>query len=125
VAVEYRMSDGAFPDPQLRAACRATLVGQVGYRRRLALTADGWRRVVDFFLYDSPEAAQAALAGEAWRSLADMHPTCGDAAPALLVSESQYGEMVVLLRSKAGLTRGGQACWRDHLANAEPGIVLW
>jgi hypothetical protein len=125
VAVEYGMGDGGLPDPPMRAACRAALVRQPGYRRRLALVADGWRRAVDFFLYDSPESARAALTGEAWQSFVAAHPCCRDAAPAVLVSESQFGETVVLLRSKAGRTRGGQACWRDHLANAEPDVVLW
>jgi hypothetical protein len=126
IAIEYTAANGSTtPDSLVRAAGRAALVKQPGYRRRLALTADGWRRVVDLFLFDSPETARAALAGDDWRMLAATHPACRDAVPALLVSECPYGGPVVLLRSAPGPTRGGQACWRDHLTNAEPEAVLW
>lgn len=126
IAIEYTLTNGlATPDPLARVTCRAALVRQAGYRRRLALMADGWRRVVDLFLFDSPEAAQAVLASNDWRAFAADVPACRNAAPALLVSECAYGGPVVLLRSSANPTRGGQACWRDHLANAEPEAVLW
>jgi hypothetical protein len=126
IAVEYApASDSSLPDPLERAACRAVLVRQPGYRRRLALVGDGWRRVVDLFLFGDAAAAQAALAGEAWQAFVAAHPACRDAAPALLASECAYGGPVTLLRSAAGPTRGGQACWRDHLTAAEPDAVLW
>jgi hypothetical protein len=126
IAIEYTIANGStFPDSLVRAACRAALVKQPGYRRRLALMADGWRRVVDLFLFDSTEAARAALDGDDWRALAATHTACRDAASALLVSECPYGGPVVLLRSAPGPTRGGQACWRDHLVAAEPEAVLW
>jgi hypothetical protein len=125
IAVEYHPGAGAPHDPPAREACRAALVRQPGYRRRLALVADGWRRVVDLVLFADAEAARAALASDDWQRLAAAHPACRAAAPALLVSECPWGGPVVLLRSAPGPTRGGQACWRDHLANAEPGAVLW
>jgi hypothetical protein len=125
VAVEYDAGPGRAPGPPLRAACRAALVRQPGYRRRLALVGDGWRRAVDLFLFATPEAARAALDGAAWRQFVAAHPACRDAGPALLVSECPYGGLVVLLRGQAGPTRGGQAAWRDHLANAEPAATLW
>ena len=125
VAVEYHTADGGLPDPLMRAARRQTLVGQPGYRRRLALMADGWRRLVDFFLHGNPETARAALAGDDWRSFVAANPDCRDAAPALPMGESKFGEPVVLLHSKAGRTRGDRACWRDHLVSAGPGALLW
>jgi hypothetical protein len=124
IAVEYA-TVGPSPDSADRGACRALLLRQLGYRRRLALVADGWRRVVDLFLFTDAHAARAALASEDWRAFAAAHPACRDAAPALLVSQSALGDRVVLLRAAPGPTRGGQACWRDHLTNAEPEAVLW
>src|SRR5689334_18168155 len=98
IAIEYPAADRlATPGPQLRAACRAALLRQPGYRRRLALQADGWRRTVDLFLFESPEAARTALASDDWRALATAYPVCQAAAPALLVSECPYGGRVVLL----------------------------
>ena len=125
IAVEYHPGAGALPDPLEREACRAALVRRPGYRRRLALVADGWRRVVDLILFADAEAARAALASDDWQRLVAAHAACRSAAPALLVSECPWGGPVVLLRGAPGPTRGGQACWRDHLANAEPGAVLW
>lgn len=117
IAVEYDRGAGAPPDPQLREMCRMGAARQPGYRRRLALVADGWRRAVDLFLFASPEAANAALASGDWGEQV--------AAPALLVSECPWGGPVVLLRGRIAPTQGGQACWRDLLTNAEPGAVLW
>ena len=126
IAVEYAPgSAGESVDPLVREACRTLLVRQPGYRQRLALQADGWRRVVDLFLFTSPEAAHGVLADELWRAFAAAHPACRDAAPALLVHKSPWGDLVVLLRGAVGPTRGGQGCWRDHLAAAEPEAVLW
>ena len=124
VAVEYGACDG-LPDPLERANCRALLVRQPGYRRRLTLVADGWRRLVDLILFADADAVRAALASDEWRAFVVAHPACRDAAPALLVSESAYGDLVVLLRSASGPTKGGPACWRDHLANAAPEAILW
>lgn len=124
VAVEYASTEGGIPEPLERGACRATMVGQSGYRRRLALMADGWRRIIDLFLFASPEAARAALAGETWRDFAAAHPACRAAAPALLVSEGHSGGPVVMLRQTLG-RGGGQACWRDHLTATESLDVLW
>ena len=117
IAVEYDLGGGTPPDPLLRDACRTSAAQQPGYRRRLVLVADGWRRAVDLFLYATPEAATAALASSDWGERT--------AAPALLVSECPWGGPVILLRGRVAPTRGGQACWRDHLANAAPGAVLW
>src|SRR5436305_1981827 len=64
IAVDYEPGAGGRPDPLVRAACHAALVRQPGYRRRLALMADGWRRVVDLFLFADPDAARAAPAGD-------------------------------------------------------------
>jgi hypothetical protein len=100
IAVEYDAGIGGGAAPAMRAACRQLLAGRPGYRRRLALRGDGWRRVA-------------------------AHPGCRNAASALLVSESQWGDPVVLLRGRSGATGGDQACWRDRLAHAEPGAVLW
>src|SRR5688500_17498037 len=92
IVIEYLAGPaGSLPDPVERAACQALLVRQPGYRRRLALVADGWRRIVVFYLFASPDEARGALAGEAWRSFVSAHPACRDAAPALLVSESPWG----------------------------------
>ncbi|CAA9555627.1 MAG: hypothetical protein AVDCRST_MAG88-1087 [uncultured Thermomicrobiales bacterium] len=121
IAVEY----GTAPPEPARGVCRVRMARQPGYRRRLALQADGWRRLVDLFLFATHEAAQAALAGDEWRELAAAHPPCRDAAPALLVSQCPYGSAVVLLRGKAGASRGDQDCWHDHLAHAEPESTLW
>ena len=60
VAVEYDTGTSTLPDPIERAACQALLVRLPGYRRRLALQADGWRRIVDLFLFADPDAARAA-----------------------------------------------------------------
>ena len=117
ITVEYDLGGCAPADRSLREARRASAARQPGYRRRLVLVADGWRRAVDLFLYATPEAATGALASGDWGEQA--------AAPALLVRECPWGGPVVLLRTKAGPTRGGQACWRDHLANAEPTATLW
>ena len=125
IVVEYAAGDaGALPDPLERAACRAALVRQPGYRRRLALVADGWRRVADLFLFADADAARAALAGDVGRDLAG-RVACRDAGPALLVSACPYGGPVVLLRGRAAPTGGGQGCWRDHFLAAEPEAVLW
>ena len=125
IAAEYDHRGGGMPNPLVRAACQALMVRKPGYRRRLALMADGWRRVIDLYLFTSPEAARAALAGDDWRVLIAAYPACRDAAPALLVHESPYGDLVVLLRSSHCLTRGGQSCWRDHLISSEPEAILW
>ena len=125
LVVEYRSATGGTPDPLARAACHAALVRQPGYRRRLALMADGWRRIVNLFLFADADAAHAALAGDDWRTLVAAHPVCGNISPALLVSECPFGGPVTLLRGRFGPTRGGQACWRDRLVATEPGAVLW
>jgi hypothetical protein len=70
---------------------------------------------VDLFLFASADEARAALASNA----------CHAAALALLVSESPYGELVVLLRSATAPGDGGQSYWRDHLAVANPELILW
>ena len=126
IAIEYGpAADSPSPDPLLRVACRDVLVRQPGYRRRLALMADSWRRIVDLYLFADADAARAALAGDEWRVLAADHHACRAAAPALLTYESPWGDLVVLLRSKIGPNGGGQACWRDHLARADPEATLW
>jgi hypothetical protein len=125
IAVEYDTYRAGLLDPLERLACWEAMARQPGYRRRIALTADGWRRRVDLFLFSCPEHAAAVLADESWRMFVALNPSCRDAGPALLVSQGRCGEAVVLLRSKAVATRGGQACWRDHLANVDPDIVLW
>jgi hypothetical protein len=115
LAAEYYLGTDGATDPAVRWATHPCMARQPGFRRRLSLQADGGRRVVDFFLFASPEAARAALASNA----------CHTAAPALLVSESPHGDLVVLLRSTAHSSRGGQSCWRDHLAVANPELILW
>lgn len=125
IVVEYAAGEaGALPDPPERATCCATLVRQPGYRRRLAIVADGWRRVADLFLFADADAARAALAGDAGRELA-ARSSCRDAGPALLVSACPCGGPVVLLRGRATPTGGGQGCWRDHSVAAAPAAVLW
>lgn len=128
IAIEYG-ADGGPPDPLARATnravCYALLMRQPGFRRRVALMADGWHRVVDLFLFERAEAARAVLASDAWRTCVAAHPACRDAAPALLVSECPYGGRVVLLRAAVGPARGDRDCWRDHLASAEPAATLW
>lgn len=114
IAIEYTTDTGPL-DPLTRADRRDALVRQPGYRRHLALVADCWRRQVDFFLYADADAARAALASAGHR----------DATLALLVGECPYGGPVTLLRTAPGPTRGGQACWRDQLTNAEPPTTLW
>ena len=104
IVVEYAAGEpGALPDPLERLACRAALVRQPGYRRRLALVAGGWRRVADLFLFADTHAAQATLAGAAGRDLA-ARCACRDVGPTLLVSARPYGGPVVLFR---GRDRGG------------------
>ena len=125
IAIEYDTTLGGPADPSARAVSQAHLAGRTGYRRRLALQADAWRRVVDLFLFADADAARAALASDAWRAVAVAHPSCRAAAPALLVTECPWGGPVVLLRSAPGPTRGGQSCWRDHLAHVAPEAVLW
>jgi hypothetical protein len=125
IAVEYDTCRARMPDPLERLACQETMARRPGYRRRIALTADSWRRRVDLFHFADPEHAAAVLADESWRLFVAANPSCRDAGPALLVSQGRCGECVVLLRGKAGATRGGQACWRDHLARAEPDVILW
>ena len=125
ICVEYGGRDLGAPDQSLRQDCRAVLVRQPGYRRRLALMADGWRRAVDFFLFADADAARAALACADWRALASAHPACRDADPALLASECPYGGMVVLLRAAPGSTCRDSAYRRDRLTPTEPGAVLW
>jgi hypothetical protein len=125
LAVEYRSTTGGAPDPLARAACHTALARQPGYLRRLALMADGWRRIVDLFFFTDPDAAIAALASDDWRALVAAHPACRNVSPALLVSECPFGGPVTLLRGRFGPTRGGQACWRDRLIATEPGAVLW
>jgi hypothetical protein len=125
LAVEYRSSSAGFPDPASRATCSDALARQPGYRRQLALMADGWRRIVDLYLFAHPDAARDALASAAWRACASAYPMCRGVGPALLVSECPQGGPVVLLRGRFGPTRGGQACWRDKLVATEPGAVLW
>ena len=124
IAVEYRPA-GGLADPAARMACSAALIRQPGYRRRLALMADGWRRIVDLYLFIDEGKARAALEGDAWQALVAAHPACHAAGPALLVGECPYGGPVVLLRGRFGSTRGGQACWRDQLVATEPGAMLW
>ena len=124
IAVEYR-PEGGLADPAARAACNAALICQHGYRRRLALMADGWRRIVDLYLFSDEGMARAALLSDTWQTLVAAHPACRAAGPALLVGECPYGGPVVLLRGRFDSTRGGQACWRDQLVATEPGAVLW
>ena len=125
IVVEYATQGRGFPNREGVSAYRAMMVRQPGYRRRLALMADGWQRAVDLFLFTSPDVARAALVSEDWQACAAAHPICLRAEPALLVGECPLGGSVVLLRSSADPTRGGRACRRDHLANAEPKAVLW
>ena len=124
LAVEYR-SVGGVPDPLARAACHTAIARQPGYLRRIALMADGWRRIVDLFLFADAEAIHAVIASDDWRNLVAAHPACRNASPALLVSECPFGGPVVLLRGRFGPTHGGQACWRDRLVATEPDAVLW
>src|SRR5262245_61305091 len=74
LAVEYG------PDPPslaLRWRYRDLLAGLSGYRRRLELQADGYRRLVEVFLFASPEATEAALVDEGRQAFVDAHPACG------------------------------------------------
>src|SRR5262245_58238573 len=105
IAVEYDPAQGKPLDPPARAACLDALVRRSGYRRRLALVAECRRRIVDLFLFATPQAVTEALASDAWRALAAAHPACRDAAPALLVSESPWGDPVVVLRTAPRPTR--------------------
>ena len=81
-------------------------------------------RTIDLFLFTDPDAALTALASDTWRACLATHPACHAADLALLIRESDWGE-VVLLRGKAGTTQGGQTCWRDHLNVAAPVTELW
>ncbi len=124
IAVEYDTAQGGPADPAARATCRAHLTGQPGYRRQLALQADGWRRLVDLFLYDSLRAVENALASDGWRAIIAAHPACR-AAPALLVHESPHDDRVVLQRPLPESAHGDQSRCLDSFAYAEPDAILW
>ena len=124
IAVEYDTAQGGAADPAARATCRAHLADQPGYRRQLALQADGWRRLVDLFLYDGPRAADEALAGDGWRAVVAAHSACR-AAPAVVDHESPRDDRVVLRRPPPGSAHGDQSCCLDSFAYAEPDAILW
>lgn len=106
--------------PVTRWECRRALARQPGYRRRLELQADGYRRLVDLCLFDTPEAAEAARIAAL--------PGGPPLAPALLVREGYghgLGPVVVLRRSPDGTASGGPCCWRDRFEPAAPAVELW
>lgn len=128
LAVEYGHGLDGLPDQAGRGEYRALLARQPGYRRRLELQDDGWRRVVDLFLFASPEAALAAFDSADRRAFAASHPACRDTAPALLVRDAGAlgaGPVVLLRRTPRASPTGAQCCWRDHLHPAAPVTELW
>ena len=106
-----------------RWQCWELMVGRPGYRRRLELHADGYRRLVDLFLFATPEAAEEAL------SIAQVRAAAGDPTLdlALLVREGDAlgSPTVVVRRGRATSRTGAQTCWREHLHPAAPVTELW
>ena len=127
LAVEYGPGPGDHPPLALRWRYRDLLAGLPGYRRRLELQADGYRRLVEVFLFASPESVEAALADEGRRRFVAAHPCCGATGAALLVcpGDALGSPAVLLRRGRATSPTGGQLCWRDRLAPAAPEAVPW
>jgi hypothetical protein len=101
---------------------------QPGYRRRLDLQADGYRRLVDLCLFATPAAAEAALVCAARRvATAEGSAALPELAVALLVDEGDaFGRpTVVLRRRQATAGTSGQVYWRDRLYPAAPVTELW
>src|SRR5690242_7742466 len=78
---------------------RDPLVCRRGYRWRAELQADGYRRLIGLFLFNTPAATTEALDETAAQDRADPRPRPG---PALLVREDVGA--VVFLRRPAGDT---------------------
>src|SRR3954447_8077779 len=108
-----------------RWQCRDLMVALSGYRRRLELHADGYQRLIDLFLFATPEAAEDALTIAVSQGV----PRAGNPALALalLVREGDAlgSPTVVVRRGRAVSPTGAQVCWRDHLHTAAPVTELW
>jgi hypothetical protein len=98
-----------------------------GYRRRLELQADGYRRLVEVFLSAAPEDVAAALDEPVRRRCEADHLGDAVAELGLLVraGDALGAPAVLLWRSRATSANGGQVCWRDHLQQAAPMVDLW
>ena len=124
LAVEYGPDLAQVPPLAVRWAYRELLARLPGYRRRLELQTDGYRRLVELFLYTDAAAVEAALDHPVRRCFVAEQSACADTTPALLVREEATG--VVLLRRTTATTRtGGQGCWRDALTPATLSAELW
>ena len=126
LTVEYGI-DAALSPPDLRWRYRAVLARQPGYRRRLDLLGDGWRRIVECYLFADANSARAALDSAERRQFAAAHPACRDSGLALLVREGGpfSPEVILLRRSRAISATGGQVCWRDHLVRDDAALIQW
>jgi hypothetical protein len=98
-----------------------------GYRRRLELQADGYRRLVEVFLFAAPEEAAAALDEPVRRRCEADHLGDATAELGLLVraGDALGAPAVLLRRSRATAANGAQVCWRDYLQQATPTADLW
>jgi hypothetical protein len=98
-----------------------------GYQRRLELQADGYRRLVEVFLFAAPEQAAAVLADRDRRRCATEE--LGDPASELgllvCAGDARGAPAVLLRRSRATSANGGQLCWRDRLDAAAPVTEQW
>lgn len=124
VAAEYTIDGHAHPCLPGRMSCRASMARQPGYRRRLALMADGWQRAVDLFLFTDSEMARAALTNECWCAAIGASPSVPRVDLVLLVSEGQWGE-IVLLRGESIAAQDTTARRHDYFTVSEPAAVLW
>jgi hypothetical protein len=120
---------GLIAAPPLAARWRhRELVARLpGYRRRLELQADGYRRLVEVLLFAAPEDAAAALDDQDRRRLAADHLGDAVAELGLLVcaGDALGAPAALLRRSRATSANGGQGCWRDRLYAAAPVTEQW
>src|SRR5690349_14302478 len=112
LVVEYGPRPADHPPLALRWRYRDLLAQLPGYRRRLGLQADGYRRLVEVFLFATPEAVEAALADAGRRQFVDAHSCCAATGAGLLACPGDaLGSPAVLLRqTQATSPTGGQLC---------------
>ena len=127
LVIEFAAGLAAAPPLAARWRHRALVARLPGYRRRLELQADGYRRLVEVFLFAAPAQAAAALDDPDRRRCAAEHLGAAASELGLLVcaGDARGAPAVLLRRSRAMAANGGQLCWRDRLYAAAPVTEQW
>ena len=127
LVIEFAAGLAAAPPLAARWRHRELVARLPGYRRRLELQADGYRRLVEVFLFADPAQAAAALDDPDRRRCAAEQLDAAASELGLLVcaGDARGGPAVLLRRSRATAANGGQVCWRDRLSAAAPVTEQW